>query len=204
MATEESGNIDDLAAIICKDALELRNFKGKCLEFLTKVFVPGDWEDRSYRLTQEHPTYTYRKKLLTTFIEEQKSKGVMVIGTKSKTSITTENFFELLEKFSELQETNDSFPEFANPGYPALIDLFDKNLKLQGVVVRKSDTKLCVLIKRELKGGRKQHANSSLTEHIIDVKGEPDGGYCFKVGDIVEVTKCRRKDKVALEPEVIK
>ena len=204
MATEESGNIGDLAASICRDALELRNFKDKCVAFLTKVSVPADWNDTSYRLAQGHPTYKYRKRLLTNFIEEQKSKGIVVTGTKSETSIMTKEFFEQLEKFLELQEANDSFSEFANPGCPALIDLFDKNLKLQGVVVRKSNTKLCVLIKRELKGGRKQHANSSLTEHIIDLKGEPDGGYCFKVGDIVEVTRCRRKEKVALEPEVIK
>lgn len=35
MATEEGGNIDSLVSIICKDALERRNFKSKCEEFLT-------------------------------------------------------------------------------------------------------------------------------------------------------------------------
>ncbi len=193
MATKE---IDDLVASICKDALEIRNFKGKCVEFLTEVAVPAGWKDTSYRLSQGHPTYKYRKKLLTDFIDKQKSESVTVTGT------TTKQFFEQLQQFSELAEANDSFSEFSSPGCPALIDLFEENLKLHGVVVRKSDTKFkaSVLIKR--KGRGKQHGNLSVTEHVIDLKNESKGGYRFKVGDIVEITKCARKQGVALEPEV--
>lgn len=196
MATEEGRSIEDLASSICKDVLELRNFKGKCVEFLTEVTVPAGWKDTPYRLSQGHPTYKYRKKLLTDFIDKQKSEGVTVTGT------TTKHFFEQLQEFSELAEASDSFSEFSSPGCPALVDLFEENLKLHGVVVRKSDTKFkaSVLIKR--KGRGKQRGNLSLTEHVINGKSESEGGYRFKVGDIVEITKCARWQGVALEPEV--
>ncbi len=194
--TEKDGDIDKLVKSICKDALEIRNFKGKCVEFLTEVAIPAGWKDTSYVLSQGHPTYKCRKKLLTDFINKQKSEGVTVTGT------TTKQFFEQLKEFSELAEGNDSFSEISSPGCPALIDLFEENLKLHGVVVWKSDTKLkaSVLIKRN--GRSKQRSNLSLTEHVIDVRNESKGGYCFKVGDIVEITKCARKQGVALEPEV--
>lgn len=200
METNEGESIEDLAKSICKDALELRSFKDKCEEFLTKVCVPAGWDGSTYKLSQGHPTYKYRKKLLKNFIDEQKAKGVTVKGNKSETSIITKEFFEQLKQFSELAEPKDSFSEFSNSGSPALIDLFEKNFKICGVVVRKSDTKFkaSVLIKRE------GHSNLPLSEHIIDVHNESGGGYRFKVGDIVEVTKCMRKQGEALEPEVIK
>lgn len=201
METNEGENIGSLASFVCKDALELRSFKDKCEEFLTKVCVPAGWDGSTYKLCQGQPTYKYRKKLLTNFIDEQKSKGITVKGTKSETSITTKEFFEQLKQFSELAEPKDSFSEFSNSGSPDLIDLFEKNFKLRGVVVRKSDTKFkaSILIRRE---GR--HGNLPLSEYIIDVHNESEGGCRFKVGDIVEVTKCTRKQGEVLEPEVIK
>ena len=48
MAAEGGRNIEDLASSICKDVLELRNFKGKCEEFLTRVSVPAGWEGMQY------------------------------------------------------------------------------------------------------------------------------------------------------------
>ena len=199
MATEEGRNIDDLVSSICKDFLERRNFKDKCLEFLTHVSVPNGWENIGYRLHQGNPTYKYRKKLLKNFIDKQKSQGFSVTNT------TTKQFFEQLQHFSDLAETKDSFSEFCQSGSPGLVDLFEKNVKLCGVVIRKckydASYKASVLIKRD---NSKQDGRPSLTEHVVDFQNESDGGYNLKVGDIVEVTQCRRKKGVAMEPEVIK
>ena len=199
MATEEGGNIDDLASSICRDVLERRNFKAKCLEFLTHVSVPNGWENSGYKLHQGNPTYKYRKKLLKYFIDKQKSHGFSVTNT------TTKQFFEQLQHFSDLAETEDSFSEFFQSGSLALVDLFEKNVKLCGVVIRKwkcdPSYKASVLIKRD---HSEQDGRPSLTEHVIDFQNESDGGYNLKVGDIVEVTQCRRKKGVTMEPEVIK
>jgi len=70
MATEEDGHIDSLVSIICKDALDCRNFKSKFEEFLTKVSVPAGWDDNAYRLHQGNPTYRYHNKLLSKFIHK--------------------------------------------------------------------------------------------------------------------------------------
>lgn len=199
MATEEDGNIDSLVSIICKDVLERRNFKSKCEEFLTKVSVPASWlEGYSYRLHQGNPTYRYRKKLLSNFIQMRVSEGFTV------KSSTTKQFFDELQAFSELSESNDSFSEFWSSECPAFIDLFEQNIKLCGPVVRKSDTELKVSVLIKTRGRNRQDDNLSLTEHVIDLQNEFEEGCRIKVGDIVEVTKCGRKEGVAFEPEVIK
>lgn len=199
MATEEDRNIDSLVSIICKDALERRNFKSKCEEFLTKVSVPASWpEGNAYRLHQGNPTYRYRKKLLSNFIQKRSSEGFTV------KSSTTKQFFDELQEFSALSESNDSFSEFWSSERPALIDLFEQNIKLCGPVVRKFDTELKVSVLLKTRGHSRQDGNLSFTEHIIDLQNEFKEDYQIKVGDIVEATKCRRNDRVAFEPEVIK
>ena len=197
MATEEDGNIDSLVSIICKDVLERRNFKSKCEEFLTKVSVPASWEGNAYRLHQGNPTYRYREKILSNFIHERVSEGFTV------KSSTTKQFFDELQEFLKLSESNDSFSEFGGSERPALIDLFEQNTKLCGPVVRKSDKELKVSVLLKARGRNRQDDNLSLTEHVIDLQNEFEEGYRIKVGDIVEVTKCRRNERVAFEPEVI-
>ena len=198
MAAEEHGNIDALVSIICKDALERPKFKSKCEEFLTKVSVPAGWEGNGYRLHQGNLTYSYRKKLLSNFIHKRVSEGFTV------KSGTTKQFFDELLEFSELSESDDSFSEFWSSERPALLDLFEHNIKLCGPVVRKSemDHKASVLL--TTKGHNRQDDNLFLTEHVIDLQIECEEGYDMKVGDIVEVTKCKRNEGVAYEPEVIK
>ena len=199
MATEEDRNIDSLVSIICKDALERRNFKSKCKEFLTKVSVPASWpEGNAYRLHQGNPTYRYRKKLLSNFIQKKSSEGFTV------KSSTTKQFFDELQEFSALSESNDSFSEFWSSERPALIDLFEQNIKLCGPVVRKFDTELKASVLLKTRSHSRQDDNLSFTEHIIDLQNEFKEDYRIKVGDIVEATKCRRNDRVAFEPEVIK
>ena len=60
---------------------------------------------------------------------------------------------------------------------------------------------MSVLLKA--RGRNRQDDNLSLTEHVIDLQNEFEEGYRIKVGDIVEVTKCKRNERVAFEPEVI-
>jgi len=198
MAADEEGSINSLVSIICKDALERRNFKIKCEEFLSKVSVPAGWEGKAYTLHQGNPTYRYRKNLLSNFIHQKASDGFIVKGG------TTKQFLDELQEFSNLSESDDSFSEFWSSESPALIDLFEQNIKLFGPVVRKSHTerKVSVLIKTRGRNG--QDDNLPFTEHVIDLQNEFEDGYCIKVGDIVEVTKCRRNEGVAFEPEVKK
>ena len=209
MATEKDGDIDSLLCRICPDidVFERKKFKDKLVEYLTRVSVPAGWETCGYRLSKEHPTYKYHKRLLENFIdkqklEDEKQKSVSSIVTKTKPEV----FFEQLKQFVKVEEQNDSFSEFCESRRSALLDLFEKNVKLCGVVIRKctynaGHCKLSVLIKVPRKA---QNGHSELIEHAIDVKNESLRGYDLKVGDIVEVTQCRRKEGVAMEPEVIK
>ena len=209
MATEQDGDIDSLVSRICPgvDFFERRKFKDKLVEYLTHVSVPAGSETNGYRLSKKHPTYKYHKRLLENFIDKQKledEKQKLAGSTVPKT--TPEVFFEQLKQFVKVEEQNDSFSEFCDSRRSALIDLFEENLKLRGVVIRKctynaGHCKLSVLIKVPRKA---QDGHSELIEHAIDVKNESLRGYDLKVGDIVEVTQCRRKEGVAMEPEVIK
>nr|XP_058942771.1 NFX1-type zinc finger-containing protein 1-like [Pocillopora verrucosa] len=209
MATEQDGDIDSLVSRICPgvDFFERRKFKDKLVEYLTHVSVPAGWETNGYRLSKKHPTYKYHKRLLENFIDKQKledEKQKLAGSTVTKT--TPEVFFEQLKQFVKVEEQNDSFSEFCDSRRSALIDLFEENLKPHGVVIRKctynaGHCKLSVLIKVPRKA---QDGHSELIEHAIDVKNESLRGYDLKVGDIVEVTQCRRKEGVAMEPELIK
>ena len=209
MATVQDGDIDSLVSRICPDIYRLKRskFKDKLVEHLTHVSVPDGWETCGYRLSEEHPTYKYHRRLLENFIdkqkledEKQKSAGSTVIKT------TPEVFFEQFKQFVKEAKQNGSFPEFCEQRKSVLIDLFEENLKLSGVVIWKctsnaGDCKVSVLIKVPYKA---QDGHSGLIEHVIDVKNKSLRGYDLEVGDIVEVTQCRRKEGVAMEPEVIK
>ena len=209
MASKQDGDMDDLVSRICPniDFFERKKFKDKLLEYLTHVSVPVGWETYGYKLSEEHPTYKYHKRLLENFIEkqkldEEKQKSASLIVTKT----TPEEFIEQLKQFVKEAEQNDSFSEFCESRSSALIDLFQENFKLCGVVIRKctyhaGHCKASVLIRVRHKP---QDGHSALIEYVIDVKNESLRGYDLKVGDIVEVTQCRRKEGVAMEPEVIK
>ncbi|XP_022807453.1 uncharacterized protein LOC111344483 isoform X1 [Stylophora pistillata] len=209
MATEQDGDIDSLVSRFCSksDFFEFKKYKDKLVEYLSHVAVPAGWEKSGYRLSKEHPTYKYHKRLLENFIENQKLQDENQKSAGSTvTKRTPEVFVEQLKQFVKEAEKNDSFSEFGESERPALIDLLKENLKLCGVVVRKCTYsahhyKASVLIKENCKA---QDGHTALTEHVIDVKNESQRGYDLKVGDIVEVTQCRRKEGVAMEPEVIK
>ena len=132
MATEQDGDIDSLVSRICPgvDFFERRKFKDKLVEYLTHVSVPAGWETCGYRLSKEHPTYKYHKRLLENFIDKQKLEDEKQKSAGSTVTKTTpEVFFEQLKQFVKVEEQNDSFSEFCDSRRSALIDLFEENLK---------------------------------------------------------------------------
>ena len=209
MFSHDAGGIGDVVRKICKDTLHRRQVKDRCLNFLSNVEVPSGWKDESYKLDQDLPTYKHRLRILNAFVAKKEADGVFV------TSSTCEEFFDELKQFSlDSRNDDDNFWEYdgdqhSRPG----VDLFQQNIKLEGVVVRKSQKrqKASVLVKKE--GRNKQTgqlgatSDSMLSELVVSLQSEDQPGEEFymkvSVGDVVEVTKCTRKEGEALEPEVV-
>ena len=205
MATEVGESIDDLVLRISKDVLQHRQFKEHFQAFLSKVEVPIGWEEKGYKLGQHHPTHKYRLNILRNFVDIKTSEGFNL------TSATSKQFFDELKQFSD-SKIDDNFPDSVHDKRSQHIDLFDQNVKVQGVVVRKSEKiqKASVLIIKDNRSKQRGHASSfSLSaELVVNLQDEDGAGEGFplkvSVGDIVEVTKCRRKEGEAWEPEIIK
>ena len=205
MFPRDAGNIDNVVSKICKDKLQCHLVKNRCLNFLSNVEVPFGWKGEIYKLDQHLPTYKFRLQILRAFVAIQEAEGVFV------TSSTCEEFFGELKQFSlDAGNDDDEFWEQGNgqhsrPGG----DLFQQNIKLQGVVVRKSENclKASVLVKKEGQRGLGVTSDSLQSELVVNLQHEGQAGEEFhlkvSVGDIVEVTKCRRKEGEALEPEVV-
>ena len=113
--------------------------------------------------------------------------------------------------YVELSETEGSFSDFdlEQTGRLQKIDLFEENVKVKGVVVCKfsKKAKVCILIKMK-DPCRGLTGSFSLSEVFVDLREEDDTDHegfhlNLAVGDIVEVTKCRRKEGTALEPEIV-
>ena len=175
-------------------------------DFLTDVRVPVGFTD-DYKLEPHHTTYKFRHKLVKRFIDKKKYEDFRLTDNSH-----SNQFFDELKQFAELSETEGSFSDFdlEQTGRLQKIDLFEENVKVQGVVVCKftKKTKVCVLIKRK-DLCRGQTGSFSLSEVFVDLREEDDTGHegfhlKLAVGDIVEVTKCRRKEGTALEPEIVK
>ena len=201
MTSEGDESIDGLVKQICKDFLRQHEFKIKFQTFLTKVEVPCGWEDKGYKLNQGHPTYEYRLKILKNLVRQKKSEGF---------SLTKETSKEFFDELNQILKNDDSFPDSHDSRSKHGIDLFEQNVKLQGVVVRKSEEKqkASVLIKQEDCGKCGDASSLSLCELVVSLQDEGEHGKGFhlkvSVGDIVEVTKCRRKEGEGLEPDIIK
>ena len=208
MFPRDAGNIDNIVSRICKDKLQCHLVKIRCLNFLSNVEVPFGWKGEIYKLDQHLPTYKFRLQILRAFVAIKEAEGVFV------TSSTCEEFFGELKQFSlDPGNDDDEFWEHGNgqhsrPG----VDLFQQNIKLQGVVVRKSENwlKASVLVKKEGRGeqrGLGVTSDSLQSELFVSLQHEGQAGEEFhlkvSVGDIVEVSKCWRKEGEALEPEVV-
>ena len=190
MASKGEDQLDSLLSRICKDPLEKQKFKRAVDDILTKVDIPNDWEegDTEYKLHEENPTYQFRYSCLEAFIKQKEAECF---------SITCKTYKEFFQELRSYFLENDSCLESRH--HESLsFNIFQENVKIHGVVLRKSAKfkKAFVLVKQNAKG----------KELVLDIRGEEDlaSWSQFKVGDIVEVTKCRRKEGIALEPEVIR
>jgi len=189
----ECGNIKEILKKFCEDGLIRSEFLQRCEKFLTEVTVPAEWKGKTdHKLQQVHETYQYREKVIREFVGEKKSEQFKV----SRKTMT--QFFEELERFANSAETNNTLtdPDYKScKSRPAISDLFgEDDVKLQGVVVRKTDQNAWVLVKNE-------------QELIVDLQAhEKDSfssGFPLKVGDIVEVTRFQRETETILETDVI-
>ena len=190
----ESGNIEETLKKFCKDGLIRNEFMQGCDRFLTEVKVPTKWKGRAdYKLQQVHETYQHREKVIREFVDKK-------ISEKFKISRKTKaQFFDDLESFSNSTETNntlcDPHHDKSCKSRPVCPDPLDEDdVKLQGVVVRKSDQNAWVLVKKD-------------QELVIDLQAHEEDsfstGFSVKVGDIVEVTRFQRETETILEIDVI-
>ena len=189
----ESGNIKELLSKFCKDGLTRKDFLDRCDTFLTEVKVPAKWKDGSdYRLEQVHETYQYREKVIREFVCKKESEKFKVSGrNKGK-------FFEELERFANSAETNNTLSDLSHKSCKsraAVSPLFGEDVKLQGVVVRKTDNNAWVLVRK----GAELIVDLQTNEKDSFSKGLPP----LKVGDIVEVTRFQNETETTLEPDVI-
>ena len=191
----EGGNIRELLSKFCRDGLIRKEFLERCDIFLTEVKVPVKWKGRAdYKLQQVHETYQYREKVIREFVGKKESEKFQV-SRRTKTQ-----FFNELERFANSTETNNTFCDLYHDksckSRPAISDLFgEDDVKLQGVVVRKSDQNAWVLVKKE-------------QELIIDLQVHEEDTFstgfpAVKVGDIVEVTRFQIETETILETDVI-
>ena len=192
--------LEDFAKRICKDYMERKKFENRFQRFLTKVDLPDDWEDRSgYELQDALPTYKHRYNCLRKFVEQVEAESI--------TADQLEDFVQKIENAAhsplETERSFSSIQEHKNQPF----DLFEQNIKVKGVVMRKCEKKLkaSILTKKVNKkdSGKQKFSLNELVMNIQDAC-KSGGGFQLKVGDVVEVTKCRRKEGTALDAQLIK
>lgn len=202
MASKEGENsVDDFARRICKDVLDRKQFVQAFQRFLTKVDLPDDWKDSGYELQDIHPTYKYRHDCLRKFVAQKEAEHIEVefdrLGEfikQLKNAAILNSPLEVENSFSHLQEQK------SQP-----FDLFEQNIKLEGVVVRKCEKRLraSILTKRPDHHSGQRFILNELVINVEDAR-KAGGEFQLEVGDIVELTKCRRKEGMAIDAEVIK
>lgn len=189
----ECGSIKEILKKFCKGSLIGNEFLQGCEKFLTEVKVPEKWKGKAdYKLQQVHETYRYREKVIREFVGKRESEKFKV------TRKTITQFFDELGHFANSAETNKTLPdphEKSCQSRPTNSDLLgEDDVKLQGVVVRKTDQNAWILV-------------NNGQELIVDLQAhEKDSfssGVPLKVGDIVEVTRFQRETETALETDVI-
>ena len=212
MASEEVKNlVKSLKELgICNNPFLSRTLEENFQNFLTDVKVPVGFAD-DFKLEPHHTTYKFRHKLVKKFIDKKKYEDFRLTDNSH-----SKQFFDELKQFAELSAETEGISfsdlDLEQTGRLQKIDLFEENVKVQGVVIWKSSkrAKAFVLLK---KNNHQRHAvvtsSFSVSEAYVNLHEEGDTdpeGFHLKlaVGDIVEVTKCRRKEGTALEPEIVK
>ena len=163
--------------------------------FLTNAKpVLSEFEHRDYKLEQHHTTYKLRYKLVKCFIEKKKSESLRLTSVSQ-----SKEFFVELKQFADDSESEEDFSD---------LDLDQRRQhRVRGVVVWKSNkTDACV---KEDHGRQGDTSSFSLSELSVNFLNEDDTDHegfhlQLAVGDIVEVTKCSRKDGIALEQDIEK
>ena len=210
MASEEVKNLvkylKELG--ICNNPFLSGTLEENFQDFLTDVRVPVGFTD-DYKLEPHHTTYKFHHKLVKKFIDKKKYEDFRLTdNSHSKQS------FDELKQFAELSETEGSFSDFdlEQTGRLQKIDLFEENVKVQGVVAWKSRKRakaFALLKKKDHESHSGVTSSFQVSEAYVDLREEDDTNHegfhlNLAVGDIVEVTKCRRKEGTALEPEIVK
>ena len=195
-----AATLEDFANRICKDRLDRGKFVNRFQRFLSKVDLPDDWEDSNgYVLQDTLPTYKHRYNCLRNYVEQAEAKSMTVdqledfvkkIENAALSPLETEKSFIN----SSIQESHKNQP----------FDLFEQNIKVRGVVMRKCEKKLKASILTKKKDPSKQ--KFSLNELVMNIQdtSKSGGGFQLNVGDVIEVTKCRRKEGMALDAQLIK
>ena len=186
-------SVKELVAQICKDPLLLHGIETKCSKILKEVKIPAGWTE-TYKLENCNPSYKFRVKLMKDFVDVKKSESYTIINN-NKQEFTEDLTGFLFEKESHCSDNDLHLPNESS--YP---DLFEKNWKIEGVVVRKSASRACVLVKSARpRGSPKQE------EMILSYNAQqfPGLGIGLKVGDILCVAYNKRKGQQVLEPEVV-
>ena len=196
-----AASLKEFAKNICKDRLDREKFEERFQRFLKKVDLPDDWEESSgYELQDDLPTYKHRynclRKLVEQTVEETEAPILTVDQLEhfiKKIEIAAHSSLETEKSFSSVQEQEN------RP-----FDLFEKHIAIKGVVVRKCEKKLkASILTKKKDSGKKKLLLNELVINIQDAS-KSGGGFQLNIGDVVEVTKCRRKEGVALDAQLIK
>ena len=177
---------------ICQDSLKKGHFQTECQNLLKKVKTPKGWKE-TYQLLERNPTYTCRQEHLNEFIDAKTSEGYTVNDQNER------EFFHTLGEFLSKKESQCSDQELQSLNTRSLgIDVFEKNWKIEGVVVRKSTSRACLLVKAPRSRGQ--------NEMVLPYNaGEfPGLGLSLKVGDILRVTMNKREEGKLSNPEVVR
>ena len=196
-----AASLKEFAKKICKDSLDRGKFEERFQRFLKKVDLPDDWEESSgYELQDDLPTYKHRYNCLRKLVEQT----VEETEAPSMTVDQLEHFIKKIENAAhsslETEKSFSSVQEQENRPF----DLFEKHIAIKGVVVRKCEKKLkASILTKKKDSGKKKLLLNELVINIQDAS-KSGGGFQLNIGDVVEVTKCRRKEGVALDAQLIK
>jgi len=190
-----AASLKEFAEKICKDRLDREKFEKRFQRFLKKVDLPDDWEESSgYELQDDLPTYKHRYNCLRKFVEETEA-SIMTVDQ-------LEDFIKKIENAAhsslETEKSFSSVQEEENRPF----DLFEKHIAIKGVVVRKCEKKL----KASILTKKQDNDKTLLNELVVNIQdaSKSGGGFQLNEGDVVEVTKCRRKEGVAFDAQLIK
>lgn len=181
---------------ICSDPSLFGTLEEDFQGFLTNARpVLSEFEHRDYKLEQHHTTYKLRYKLVKCFIEKKKSEGLRLTSVSQ-----SKEFFVELKQFADDSESEEDLSDLDHDQR--------RQHRVRGVVVWKSNktANACVKEDHRRQGDTGSFSLSELSVNFLNEDDTDHEGFHLQlaVGDIVEVTKCSRKDGIALEQDIEK